>query len=149
MGTRIKVDNKLSYVTDQPSDENLAEMRDAGFRCIVNLRTEGEPDHDPDAEGETARGLGLDYIHLPVSPSGISPEQIDKFSEAVKDVGGPILVHCASGKRAGLVSAAHSAAEQGLDGDDAVSFAESKGLETGNQQMQLFLKNYVNSRRKT
>lgn len=59
-------------------------------------------------EVETARALGMRYVHLPVGYDGVSPERTLELARAIHDLPGPIYVHCHHGKHrsAGATGAA-------------------------------------------
>ena len=54
---------------------------------------------------ESARAAGLRYVHLPIPYSGMTDEQILAVARAVRDLPGPVLVHCHHGKHRGPAAA--------------------------------------------
>ena len=55
-------------IGDQPTEADLAELKQQGYSGIINLRNDGEPDQplSTGKEGEKARALGLEYLHYGV-----------------------------------------------------------------------------------
>jgi uncharacterized protein (TIGR01244 family) len=76
----------------------------AGFRSIVNNRPdhEGGPDQPTSADlGAAASSAGLEYAHLPVSPSVQTADDVARFAELLARLPKPILAFCRSGTRSG------------------------------------------------
>jgi uncharacterized protein (TIGR01244 family) len=82
---------QLTKITDdfstapQISVNDMAEIAHLGFKTIINNR----PDNEGGAEqptsaqlGVAAEKLGLKYVHIPIIPNNIQPNQIDAFSAA-------------------------------------------------------------------
>lgn len=55
---------------------------------------------------EAAHKYGLKYVHLPIGYDGIPPERAMEIAKAIKDLPGPIYVHCHHGKHRGPAAAA-------------------------------------------
>jgi uncharacterized protein (TIGR01244 family) len=145
MPDRIKVDDRFTIEVAPPSPERLAELAQEGFRSVVSLRTPGEANEilSPDREGELAQQHGLAFVNVPVSPQDMNFDAADRFNEEVPRLPGPVVVHCASGLRAGLFTFMHVARTQGWDGDEAVKRAEQLGFAFGTPEAKDFLKRYV------
>ena len=95
----LRVDDRV-WTGGRPTPEQLARLQDAGVRTVIDL-IPGE-EHDLDAERSAARELGLGFVSLPVRAADPTPEQADAFLAITADAGiYPILLHCASGNRAG------------------------------------------------
>jgi protein tyrosine phosphatase (PTP) superfamily phosphohydrolase (DUF442 family) len=60
----------------QPTDEALAEIKKAGFKTVINLRTEQEGSLE---EKPKVEALGLEYHNIPVGSDGITKEQVALF----------------------------------------------------------------------
>lgn len=69
---------------------------------IIDLRTEPEGTLDEAAQAET---LGLKYTNIPVSSATVDPAQVDALRVALSaaDPESLVIVHCASGNRAGML----------------------------------------------
>jgi uncharacterized protein (TIGR01244 family) len=81
----------------QPTVEQIAALKHAGFRTIVNLREPSE--YDAAAEAAAARENGLDYINIPVPKEAPKAEQVDAFLKLVKEARPPVFIHCATANR--------------------------------------------------
>ncbi|MBZ4330153.1 sulfur transferase domain-containing protein [Corallococcus interemptor] len=141
---RIKLGERWTVELSQPTRERVEALAAEGFRSLVNLRTSEEVGQalSPDEEGAVARQHGLQYLHMPVSPSNLGTEAARRFDEAVARLPAPTLVHCASGRRAGLLTLTQVARAEGLSGDDAVARAERLGIEL-NDQAKSILRQYA------
>jgi uncharacterized protein (TIGR01244 family) len=69
---------------------------------VVDLRT--EPEGTPEEEAE-AEKLGLEYTNIPVPGAVINPDQVAELRTALAgaEEGDLVVVHCASGNRAGML----------------------------------------------
>ena len=144
MPDRIKFNDEIT-VGAQPSAAEIKAMASDGFRGIMNLRTYGEDMQEisPDQEEDIAREAGMEYIHIPVSMKKAGPELVDRFREEFRSMPKPVFVHCKLGKRAGAFVMMHTAAEQGMSGEDALKKAEEMGFECDQEEMKEFVKNYL------
>ncbi len=79
----------------------LAELKQQGFRSVVNLRLATEDGADIDASRAEAARLGLKYFHLPFDSRQPDPTVPDAFLKIVNDPDNqPVFIHCARGFRA-------------------------------------------------
>jgi uncharacterized protein (TIGR01244 family) len=90
------------FATGQMSVAAMAWAAQAGFRSVINNRPDFEGGAEqPTAEalGEAARAQGLEYAHLPVSPSVHSEADIAAMGRLIQTLPRPILAFCRSGAR--------------------------------------------------
>lgn len=76
--------------------ENLAAT---GYKTVIDLC--------PEAEGtqlnqDTVKGVGLEYVSVPVSMKTLNDETLTAFKTALQTSEKPIYTRCASGLRAGV-----------------------------------------------
>lgn len=88
-------------VSPQIQPEEMAALKAAGFRCIVNNRPDHEePGQPTSAVIEAAAGrLGLAYRFIPVEPGTLDDADALALSETVASAGGPVLAFCRTGNR--------------------------------------------------
>lgn len=144
--THIKtLNDSFAVSTAPPSEGDLRALAKDGYKAIVNLRCQDEADQPiaPDLEGEVAASLGLEYRHLPVAGSAMSHELVDEFRASVEALPKPVLVHCASGKRAGAFTMMHLATQQGMGGDATLQQAADMGFVCDEPALEDFVRNYV------
>jgi len=96
----VAVTEKLA-VAPQPKLSHFQEFKRQGFTTIVNNRPDGE---DPTqlgsaAEEAAARAAGLDYVHIPVTSTGMTEEDARLLKETIERAPGPVVAHCRSGAR--------------------------------------------------
>ena len=149
MAHRIRINDGLSVDTGQPTRDELDRLAQEGFKTVVNLRTAGEQNQplSPEAEGEVARKAGLDYLHIPVASTDPRPEQVDQFSKKLSELPGPVLVHCASGKRSGAFAILQLANQEGLSGEEALVKARQLGFDWKSPELESFVTRYLDQRR--
>lgn len=144
--TQIKILNgRFAVSTAPPSEGDLRALAEDGYKAVVNLRCQDEADQPlaPDREGEVVASLGLEYCHLPVAGGTISGELVDEFRASVEALPKPVLVHCASGKRAGAFTIMHLASQQGMSGDATLQKAADMGFVCDEPALENFVRNYV------
>lgn len=85
------------------SPEAFAALKQAGFKSIVNLRTESEPGANAAEEQKAAEAAGFRYIHLPFASASPDASKLDEFLRiASTPENTPMMLHCASGGRASM-----------------------------------------------
>lgn len=109
----------------QVTPENLNQLAAAGFRTVIDLRTETE-DRGFD-EAAVVQAAGMKYINLPVNAQTLGPDTFSRFFEMMEAVERPVLVHCASSNRVGAVYAAYLGARKAV----AIEAALEKGRQAG------------------
>jgi hypothetical protein len=63
---------------------------------------------------ELAKKFGMRYVHLPHGYNGIRQERIEELAKAVRDLDGPIFIHCHHGKHRSPSAAAAACVAAGL-----------------------------------
>lgn len=113
----------------QPTEEQLAELADAGYRTLVNLRTPGENEIS-DREAELAETLGLRYVQLPVAGAeGLTEDNARELSKLLGDESAyPMVVHCGSGNRVGALFALEAFHVHGENPETALRIGKEAGL---------------------
>ncbi|RMG42887.1 MAG: hypothetical protein D6718_13295 [Acidobacteria bacterium] len=113
----------------QPTAEQLRRAAEAGYRTVVNLRTEGEAGSLPD-EPDLVRRLGLRYVAIPVDhAAGLTEDNVRALHEILEDPEArPMIVHCASGNRVGALFALHARMFEGLPPEEALAAGRQAGL---------------------
>lgn len=117
----------------QPTAADLEAWRDQGVTTVINLRTPAEVDDRavvPYDEAAQAAALGLDYRHQPVGGKAhpYRPEVLEAFAASMAASDGPVLLHCGTGVRAGLLYAAYAVKYLGKSPDEAMRELEPLGL---------------------
>jgi uncharacterized protein (TIGR01244 family) len=124
----IKVNAKISG-GGQPDESDIAALKAAGYRKIINLRRAGEPNQplDPQAQGDAVTRAGMEYVHIPVDPKNLNPSSAEAVAKAVAASDGPVYVHCAAGGRGLSHALIAEAKANGGTADDVLKKAEALG----------------------
>ena len=94
-----EVDERL-LTAGQPNEAQLADAARRGVQVVINLALHDDPRYSLADEAGCVRGLGMDYVHIPVQFNGPTEENLRAFISAMDaHRGKTILVHCAANYR--------------------------------------------------
>ena len=111
----------------QPTDEQLAALRDAGFATVINLRMPDE--RGTRGEAETVTELGMAYVSIPVNgKEGLTEENAAALAEALETAERPLLLHCGSGNRVGALLALKAFQLDGKSAEEALEIGIAGGV---------------------
>ena len=111
----------------QPTDEQLAALRDAGYRTVINLRMPNEPGTGD--EPETVAALGMTYVSIPLSGAAdLTDENAAALAAALDEAARPVLLHCASGNRVGALLALKAFRLDGASAEEALEIGRGAGM---------------------
>ena len=111
----------------QPTAAHVAAMAKAGYKTIIDLRSEGE-DRGFD-EPSVVEKAGMRYVAIPVD--GDRLKQAATYESFFKEFGKaekPVVVHCASGNRVGGLYYAWLVNHEGVAPEKALAIAKEQGL---------------------
>jgi sulfide:quinone oxidoreductase len=100
----------------QPAD--FAEIAAAGFKSVLSNLPDGESRAHPTSkeEAELAARAGLAFRHVPTTKADLFTDRVvDGVGEALRELPGPVLAHCASGLRSAVAWATAAARLQPVD----------------------------------
>ena len=84
----------LITTSGQPSEDELAQIRDTGVTHIVNLGPHSNKGALPDEPG-TVEALGMRYVYIPVAFESPTDADFEAFSDALAALEGQkVHVHC-------------------------------------------------------
>ncbi len=109
----------------QPDQAAFKVFADSGYAAVIDLRTDGE-DRGFD-EQAVVKGLGMDYLSMPIGSDGISFENARALDKLLSGYDQPVLIHCASGNRVGALLALR-ASLNGADDASAMELGKQGGL---------------------
>jgi len=78
--------------------DGFASLHRLGVRTVLSV-------DGATPEVELAARHGLRYVHLPVGYDGVPPAQLLRLTKALRDLPGPVYVHCHHGKHRGPAAA--------------------------------------------
>ncbi len=115
------------YSSAQPNAGDWADIAAHGVTTVIDLRTDAErPGRDEAAEVSAA---GLDYRQIAVAgPQDLTPEAAHALWQTIEAAPGKVLVHCASGNRAGALLAIAAAREGGMTPERALEVGREAGM---------------------
>jgi len=70
------------------------------------------------------------YINIPITIDGIDESQLEAFKQAIAQASPPILLHCATGNRAGAMWASYQLSE-GIPLEIALKDGRASGMKSG------------------
>jgi protein tyrosine phosphatase (PTP) superfamily phosphohydrolase (DUF442 family) len=89
----------LLGTSGQPTPDQFAAIREAGYEVVVNLSMPDSPDAVPD-ESERITALGMEYIAIPVAWDRPNLDDLEQFFAAMERCQGrKVFVHCARNMR--------------------------------------------------
>ncbi len=144
MDNIVPIDSNHTVARFAPDEASLKQAAEEGFRTVVNFRTlEEEQEVTPDEERRLVEEAGLTYLHHPVAPDALDDALVDDFRRKLADLPKPVLLHCASGKRASAMTLMALAVQEGLDGDAAIEKGRESGFDLSQEQIGQFVKDYA------
>ncbi|MCZ4274200.1 TIGR01244 family sulfur transferase [Maritalea porphyrae] len=122
-----KINDRVS-VSPQILVEDIAAIKQAGFKTIINNRPDGEaPDQPTSAEIKAAaQAEGIKFVEIPMGREGVSPEMIAQTQSAFAG-DEPVLAYCRSGTRSTTLWALSQAGKQ--DAQDIIKAAANAGYD--------------------
>jgi uncharacterized protein (TIGR01244 family) len=110
----------------EPSEANLEEAKRLGYQTVVSLL----PEDESQTEAARATAVGLSFVSIPIRGAD------DLTEDAARRLGDvlsapdsrPLILHCASGNRAGALLALHAFYVEGATKEDALALGEAAGL---------------------
>lgn len=111
----------------RPRQADLQEAKNKGVRKVINLCPLAEdPGYD---EAAFVNQLGMDYVNIPIAgPADLTRANAQRLADALADVEGGVLVHCASGNRVGALFALRAHYIDGRPVEQAIADGRAHGL---------------------
>jgi uncharacterized protein (TIGR01244 family) len=110
----------------QPTAAQFEAAAASGFATVIDLR--GPNENRGFDERATVEGAGMSYISLPVEGAdGINYENAGALDKLLREIDGPVLIHCSSGNRAGALLALR-AKLNGADDESALAVGIAGGV---------------------
>ncbi len=103
----IQIHDKVISGGQPEGEQAFRELKELGVKTIISV-------DGARTEVALARKYGLRYVHLPHGYNGILPERAQELAKGVRDLEGPIYVHCHLGKHRSPAAAAVACVSAGL-----------------------------------
>jgi len=111
------------------SPASVAQIKQLGYKSVINLREATEQGADIDGEAAAAKAAGINFVHLPFNTRMPDPMLVDNFLKAVTNPANvPAFIHCASGNRAAAMWAIKRIQVDKWDTDRALAEAADLGM---------------------
>ncbi len=94
-----RLSEKIFSGSSPEGDEGFQSLQKLGVKTVLSV-------DGARPEVERARKYGLRYVHIPVGYDGVPEAQGLRVAKAVRDLPGPVYVHCHHGKHRGPAAAA-------------------------------------------
>lgn len=98
------------FISGQPTEKGLRELRSRGVTTVVNLRSPPEMAKVSFDEAKLVKELGMEYVYLPMRGTPelpYSPVAVKAFADAMTNAKGKVLLHCTIAWRASHLWAAY------------------------------------------
>ena len=88
-------------VSGQIQPEDVAAIKEAGFKSVICNRPDNEQPGQPSADTLKAavEAAGLAFRYIPVISGQITAENVEDQAEALDELQGPVFAYCRSGAR--------------------------------------------------
>lgn len=117
----------LFVLAGSPDAGTFTASKSMGITHVINLRTPEEGDFE--WEAAAVQGFGGSYVSCPVHSEAL-PDGLDRFRALISSLPltAKILVHCASGNRAGGALFAFWSLDRAMPVEKAIALAKRAGL---------------------
>jgi uncharacterized protein (TIGR01244 family) len=137
------------FIAGQPTVRALKALKEQGVTTVVNLRMPQEMERVGFDERKLVEELGMKYVYIPMrggdGETAYSPQTLAKFSEAMMQAEGKVLLHCTIAWRASHIWAAYLI-QRGVADSAAVLHTRAINLmddhrmdDSGKQPLEMFL----------
>jgi uncharacterized protein (TIGR01244 family) len=127
------------FLASQPDDAALEKASKNGIRLVINLR---EPKENGESERALVEKLGMTYANVPVSVELLDDSIVDRVRALLHDSANhPVMIHCSSGNRVGMVWAAIRATRDGVPLETAIAEGKTVGMKT--PAFETFVRDYA------
>jgi len=116
------------YFGGQPNLAALKWIREEGVSLVINLRSQSEIDKFTKGAFNEEKMIGelkMKYISIPMKgKAGYSPENLEKFAEAMEKHKGKVFIHCASAGRVTNIMMAYLIKHKNFSVNEALQFGK-------------------------
>lgn len=110
--------------------DGIQELVKHSFQTVIDLRNESE---GTPSEKKAVEAVGITYINIPVTSEGINELQLTTFKQALEQAVPPVIIHCATGNRAGAMWTAYRLNE-GVAPEIAFREGRAAGMNAGMEE---------------
>jgi len=137
------INDDIAVANCQLSPEQIQQAAQAGFKSVLNLRSPQEKGALSD-EQTRVEAAGLTYSNIPVNPSNMGDDVADQVMQTLDSLPKPVLTHCKSGIRSGMMALLYGATRSGMSADAALAKGKESGFDCDSHpQMKQFFVDYI------
>jgi uncharacterized protein (TIGR01244 family) len=124
---RTYIVNDMVVLAGQPQPDDWQKLAQAGFRAVINIRSDPER---AAVQARAAEAAGLRYIYAPVPAYELEAEDLDKFAEILDEsADDKMFIHCRSGTRVALLWMLYRIVHQGWSPEQARAELQAAGYD--------------------
>lgn len=125
----MKKFSKELFFAEQPAETDLEQWARQGVQTVVNLRLEEEVERglSPESEAVICQKLGLKYYHLATALGDLDKGHLRNCRDRLESAPRPMVIHCAGGARAAILTAVLHAWACEVPGEQVVEMVEQSG----------------------
>jgi uncharacterized protein (TIGR01244 family) len=130
----IQFDERV-WVAGSLDENELRALKAAGVALLIDLRDDGEPAPrglDPDDEARLAAAVDLPRRRVAIAVDHSCRTRFEEVGRLVEATDAPVLVHCASGRRAAVVLVANEGRRCGWSPDECAQRVRGLGFDLEN-----------------
>jgi protein tyrosine phosphatase (PTP) superfamily phosphohydrolase (DUF442 family) len=111
--------SELIATSGQPTKEEFALIKEAGYQLVVNLALPESPNAVPD-EKQIVESQGMEYVHIPVVWEKPNLENVKDFFRVMEtNADKRVFVHCAANKRVSAFMYLYRRLHDGISDEEA------------------------------
>ncbi|MBF2005199.1 MAG: protein tyrosine phosphatase family protein [Chlorogloeopsis fritschii C42_A2020_084] len=111
--------SELIATSGQPTKEEFALIKEAGYQLVVNLALPESPNAVPD-EKQIVESQGMEYVHIPVVWEKPNLENVKDFFRVMEtNADKRVFVHCAANKRVSAFMYLYRHLHEGINDEEA------------------------------
>jgi protein tyrosine phosphatase (PTP) superfamily phosphohydrolase (DUF442 family) len=121
----IKSTDRIYSGSEPHGEQGFESLEHLGVKTVISV-------DGAKPNVELANKHGIRYVHIPIGYDGVPNEAGDMLARSVKEVEGPLYIHCHHGKHRGPAAAAIASIASGAaNAKDALQFLQRAGTSKG------------------
>jgi uncharacterized protein (TIGR01244 family) len=132
-------------IARQLTPEQIEQLPHRGFKSVLNLRSPDESGVLGD-EQQRIEALGLRYANVPVLLDQLNSKLAEEVLSTLQDLPKPILIYCASARRASAIALLEIARQRELTPEQVLELGLTMGFDyDAHPNLKLFIYEHVAS----
>jgi uncharacterized protein (TIGR01244 family) len=132
-------------IAAQLTPEQIQQLPQEGYKSVLNLRSPHEPGVLGD-EHQRIAALGLTYFNIPVLLDQLNSTLVEEILETLQILPKPVLIYCASARRASAIALIELARKRGLTPEEALELGLTLGFDyDAHPNLKLFIYEHIAS----